>query len=213
MKVLMHMCCAPCTIYPLKILLYENIEVMGFFYRHNIHPYTECLKRENTLKEYCDSIGTRVIYQKTYELESFLQSIVFREKDRCIFCYHDRLSAAAKIAKKGKFNAFTSTLLYSKFQNHELIRNHRRGHRKKTGCKIPLQGFQGRLERRNPGIKAIKSLQAAVLRVYLQRKTKVLLRILKMGKAARFDAIPDVPRMDRAATRGYPYKNSPKIII
>ncbi len=32
------------------------------------------------------------------------------------------MSAAARAARNGNFDAFTSTLLYSKFQNHELIR-------------------------------------------------------------------------------------------
>ncbi len=116
------MCCAPCTIYPLKILEQKSIEFMGFFYRHNIHPWSECIKREETLRSYSEQQDFRVIYQKTYELERFLQSVVFREKNRCRFCYHDRLYAAAKVAKKGKFDAFSSTLLYSRFQNHELIR-------------------------------------------------------------------------------------------
>lgn len=122
MKVLLHTCCGPCTIYPLKLLKGENIEVMGFFYRHNIHPFSECLKREETLLEYAQKMDIRVICQQTYELERFLQSVAFREKDRCRFCYHDRLSAAARVAKKGKFDTFSSTLLYSRFQNHDLIR-------------------------------------------------------------------------------------------
>lgn len=122
MKVLLHTCCGPCTIYPLKVLKGENVEVMGFFYRHNIHPFSECLKREETLLEYARKMDIRVICQQNYELERFLQSVAFREKDRCRFCYHDRLSAAARVAKKGKFDAFSSTLLYSRFQNHELIR-------------------------------------------------------------------------------------------
>jgi len=121
MKVLLHMCCGPCTIYPLKVLQGEKMSVMGFFYRHNIHPFSECLRRENTLIDYTESRGVKVVLQHTYELEGFLQSVVFREKDRCRFCYHDRLKSAAKVAKKGKFDAFSSTLLYSRFQNHDLI--------------------------------------------------------------------------------------------
>jgi len=121
MKVLLHMCCGPCTIYPLKVLQGEMMDVMGFFYRHNIHPFSECLRREGTLIEYTESRGVKVVLQHTYELERFLQSVVFRENDRCRFCYHDRLSSAAKVAKKGKFDAFCSTLLYSRFQNHDLI--------------------------------------------------------------------------------------------
>jgi predicted adenine nucleotide alpha hydrolase (AANH) superfamily ATPase len=48
--------------------------------------------------------------------------VVFREQERCRFCYYLRLKAAARVARGGKFDAFTSTLLYSKFQNHEMIR-------------------------------------------------------------------------------------------
>ncbi len=43
-KVLLHICCAPCTIYPLKVLRGEGHEVTGFFYNPNIHPYTEFQK-------------------------------------------------------------------------------------------------------------------------------------------------------------------------
>ena len=96
---------------------------MGFFYRHNIHPYTECLKRQQTLETYAEKIDLQVIYQQGYDLEGFLQKMIFREKNRCHVCYHDRLLTAAHIAKHGKFDFFTTTLLYSKFQNHEMIRS------------------------------------------------------------------------------------------
>jgi len=123
LKLLLHICCAPCAIYPLKTLDDAGIDVMGFFYRHNIHPYTECLRRQETLADYAGRIGLRVIYQKGYELESFLRNVVYREADRCRHCYYDRLRSAALVAKKGRFDAFSSTLLYSRFQRHELIRS------------------------------------------------------------------------------------------
>jgi predicted adenine nucleotide alpha hydrolase (AANH) superfamily ATPase len=63
-----------------------------------------------------------MIYEDRYELEDFLRSVVFREGDRCRICYHRRLKAAAAVAKKGKFDAFTTTLLGSKHQEHELIK-------------------------------------------------------------------------------------------
>ena len=122
MKVLLHICCAPCAIYPLKTMRAEGIDVMGFFYRHNIHPYRECQRREETLKDFAESEELRVVYQKDYDMEGFIRSVAFREKDRCNYCYHDRLQAAARVAKKGKFDCFTSTLLYSKFQKHETIK-------------------------------------------------------------------------------------------
>jgi epoxyqueuosine reductase len=123
MKILLHICCAPCSIYPLQILRRMDIDVMGFFYRYNIHPFQECMKREDTLKEYASQTGLRMIWQQGYKLEQFLQAIAFREQERCSFCYHDRLAHTAVIARKGKFDAFSTTLLYSKFQKHELIRS------------------------------------------------------------------------------------------
>ncbi len=123
MKILLHTCCAPCAIYPLKILRQENFEVMGFYYRHNIHPYTECLKRQEALEKYAETVNFRVIIQDGYELEKFLQNAVFRESQRCRMCYYDRLKATAQIARRGHFDCFSSTLLYSKFQKHDMIQS------------------------------------------------------------------------------------------
>ena len=123
MKILLHICCAPCAIMPVQTLRNKDFEVMGFFYRHNIHPYTECLKRQETLRKYAETAGLRVIYQEGYDMEGFIRNVVFREADRCNYCYHDRLRSTALVAKRGKFDFFTSTLLYSKFQKHELIKS------------------------------------------------------------------------------------------
>ena len=121
-KILVHMCCAPCSIYPVKVLRAAGLSVMGFFYRHNIHPYTECLKRQEALDQYAGTADFRVIHQKEYDMKTFLQNVVFREADRCTYCYHDRLKSAALLAKRGNFDYFTSTLLYSRHQKHETIR-------------------------------------------------------------------------------------------
>ena len=123
MKVLIHICCGPCSIYPVEAITTSGLEVMGFFYRHNIHPYSECLKRQENLETYARQIGLRLIIQEGYDLEGFIQNVVYREKDRCTYCYHDRLRTTALLAKRGKFDYFTSTLLYSKFQNHDLIKS------------------------------------------------------------------------------------------
>jgi predicted adenine nucleotide alpha hydrolase (AANH) superfamily ATPase len=101
----------------------EGLEVMGFFYRHNIHPYTECLRRQEALEAYAEQINLKVIYQEGYDLEGFIQNVAFRESERCNYCYHDRLRSTALLAKRGKFDYFSSTLLYSKHQQHELIRS------------------------------------------------------------------------------------------
>ncbi len=122
MKLLLHTCCGPCTIYPLKHLRSEGFDVMGFFYRHNIHPYRECLRRQETLQAYAGSQSMDLIIQEGYELEAFIRNMAYRESDRCRICYHERLSSTARVARHGRFDCFSSTLLYSKFQNHELLK-------------------------------------------------------------------------------------------
>ncbi len=122
MKGLIHICCANCLIYPLKVLREEGWETTGFFYNPNIHPYQEYIRRKETIETYAQRTGLKMIYRDEYDLEGFLRSVVYREHERCRHCYHCRLEAAAKMARKGKFDAFTTTLLYSKHQNHSLIK-------------------------------------------------------------------------------------------
>ena len=123
MKIMLHICCAPCSIYPINILREDSFDIMGFFFRNNIHPFTECVKRQETLESYAEMIDLHVIYQEGYDLNGFLQNIVFRESKRCSYCYHERLKSTALIAKRGKFDYFTSTLLYSKFQKHDMVKS------------------------------------------------------------------------------------------
>jgi len=142
MKVLLHICCANCAIYPVKTIREKGLDVMGFFYRHNIHPYTECLKRQETLQSYADRINLKMIYQEGYDLEGFIQNVVFREAERCNYCYHDRLRSTAMLARRGKFDYFSTTLLYSKHQKHDLIRAMGESIGKSAGVEFLYQDFR-----------------------------------------------------------------------
>lgn len=142
MKILLHICCAPCAIVPVDALRSDGMEVMGFFYRHNIHPYSECLRRQDTLTGYAADIDLKVIYQKGYDLEGFLRNVAFRESNRCTYCYHDRLRSTAMVAKRGKFDYFSTTLLYSKFQRHETIKSVGESVGKSIGVQFYYQDFR-----------------------------------------------------------------------
>ena len=122
MKMLLHTCCGPCSIYPLRILGEQNFEIVGFFYRSNIHPLTECRKRQEALTTYAQTVALPLIIEKTYDLEGFIRQMVFREADRCRFCYHARLTATALLAQESGYDLFSSTLLYSRHQQHDAIR-------------------------------------------------------------------------------------------
>ena len=117
MKILMHICCGPCAIYPVRQLTDQGHQVMGAYYNPNIHPFTEYETRLQTLQEYAAKIDLKLIGTPVYDMEEYLRQVVFRESVRCRICYQIRLSQTAHLAKKGKFDAFTTTLLYSKFQN------------------------------------------------------------------------------------------------
>jgi predicted adenine nucleotide alpha hydrolase (AANH) superfamily ATPase len=155
MKLLLHTCCGPCTIHPLEILHGEGMEIMGYFHRSNIHPYSECRKREETLLAFAETQGLAVIVQKEYDLEGFLRSMAFRESRRCGVCYHTRLTATALVAKKGRFDAFSSTLLYSRFQNHDLIRETGEAVAAETGVPFLYRDFRTGWKQ---GIEASKAL-------------------------------------------------------
>lgn len=121
MKILLHICCGPCSIYPVRILREEGHDIHGYYYNPNIHPYREYIRRRDALAEWAESINLPVIYSDDYDLREYLRRIVYREAERCRFCYSMRLEKAAFIARRGKFDALTTTLLYSKFQKHSLI--------------------------------------------------------------------------------------------
>ena len=122
MKLLLHICCAPCTIYPLQSLRIQQMEVTGYFYNPNIHPYREYEKRKNTLKEYARISDLEVIFDDRNDLELFLNRTHPWGSERCRTCYVIRLEAAAREAKVHHFDAFTTTLLYSRFQKHDWIK-------------------------------------------------------------------------------------------
>ncbi len=123
MKTLLHTCCAPCTIYPLTELRKKGHQVTGFFYNPNIHPFQEFQRRRNTLEDFAKKVHLGLEIIRDYGLTDFLREVVFHEKTRCIKCYDMRLLKCAEFAKENGYDAFTTTLLYSRYQNHTRIKD------------------------------------------------------------------------------------------
>lgn len=120
-SLLVHICCAPCTIYPLKVLREGSASLTGLFYNPNIHPYLEFKKRLDTLKEYSKKAELPLICHEEYGMREFLRRVVWHEDDRCSSCYAIRLRRTAETARENGYSAFTTTLLYSRYQKHNLI--------------------------------------------------------------------------------------------
>ncbi len=121
MKVLLHTCCAPCLLSPWERLKKENYEVICLFYNPNIQPFQEYEKRLNCLKKFCEENEIKLI-EGAYDIDRFFQDVVYRERVRCPICYRLRLTETAKVARRGGFDYFSTTLLVSPFQKHDLIR-------------------------------------------------------------------------------------------
>lgn len=122
MRLLLHICCAPCSIVPVDYLKEKGYDLEGYFFNPNIHPYLEWRKRKETLMEYARQTGLPLVVDEEYRVEDFFRAVAHREDDRCRFCYSLRLQKAAAAAREGGFDGFTTTLLVSPYQKHELIR-------------------------------------------------------------------------------------------
>ena len=161
MRLLLHTCCAPCTIFPVEYLRTQGYEVYGYFFNPNIHPYTEWLKRKEALQNYAQVVQLEMLYDDGYQLEEFLQQVVYRKKNRCLFCYAFRLHQAAKIAKEENFNIFSTTLLVSPYQQHDLIKEIGKAAGAKNGLTFHYVDFR-------PGFRKAQK-QAKELNLYRQQ--------------------------------------------
>jgi len=124
MKILLHACCAPCLVMPLDDLRSGGHEVTALFFNPNIHPYTEYLRRLDAFHVYARDHDLHVLAEPHEEgMEEWLREVAFRESQRCRICFALRLEKTALLASAEGFDAFSTTLLYSRFQNHELLKS------------------------------------------------------------------------------------------
>lgn len=123
MRILLHICCGPCALYPLRTLRAAGHDVTGFFYNHNIHPYQEYARRRDAAVQMAEQEKLPLIMRDDYDLEGFLTNVAAEPGKRCSYCYASRLRVAADAAKAGEFEAFTASLLYSRYQRHDEIKS------------------------------------------------------------------------------------------
>lgn len=123
MKLLLHTCCAPCLIYPLESLRGKGFEVAGLFYNPNIHPFAEYNNRRQAVEDWSKAEKVEVSYPE-YAPEEFFRAVNLKEANpgRCAVCWKLRLKETAKVAKEKGFDAFSTTLLVSPYQDQELLK-------------------------------------------------------------------------------------------
>jgi len=125
MKLLLHTCCAPCSVYCIETLRKEGIEPTLYWYNPNIHPYTEYKARRDCLIEYAKKINIKLIIEDEYGLQDFCKNTINNLQSRCAdYCYPIRLRKTFEYAKENGYDAVSTTLLYSIYQKHDFIKHY-----------------------------------------------------------------------------------------
>ncbi len=123
--ILLHVCCGPCAIYPVRALRAEGFEPTGYFANPNIQPSREYRRRLEALRQYAETEKLPLIVREDYRPEEHLRATIEAPADRnkrCRACYDLRLGEAARKARELGFERFTTTLLVSPYQLHRAVR-------------------------------------------------------------------------------------------
>ena len=141
MKLLLHMCCGPCAVYPVSVIKEKNIEFEGYFYNPNIHPIEEFERRMDNVRILSEKESIKVHYDSEF-LQNIWEDYKYDKERRCQMCYTLRLSNVAKFASENNFTAFSTTLLVSPYQNHDFIKNLGEELSKKYGVEFFYEDFR-----------------------------------------------------------------------
>ncbi len=141
MKILLHICCSNCALYPVKILREEKHDFTGFWYNPNIHPHDEYTSRINSVKLLSQKWDIDMIFREEFTPVDFFRPLNIEDTalieeicsnipdnldippfpERCKSCYLLRLEKTAEHAAKEGFDAFSTTLMISPYQDFEQI--------------------------------------------------------------------------------------------
>ena len=127
-RLFLHSCCAPCSSYVLEYLS-EYFEITVFYYNPNIFPESEFEKRIHEQEKLIRELPAKhtIHFQagnydseKFYEMAKGLEMIP-EGGERCFRCYELRLREAARFAKEGRYDYFTTTLSISPLKNAQKL--------------------------------------------------------------------------------------------
>ena len=121
-KLLLHICCAPCSIMVIDNFK-DRYDLTLYFYNPNIHPFKEYKERLNSFIDYSKKLNFKYIVGK-YDYKDYFKNVVqnIDYNIRCIFCYQLRLNEAARKAKELNIKNFSTTMIYSIYQRHDSIK-------------------------------------------------------------------------------------------
>ncbi len=123
-NLLLHVCCGPCAIMPITRLLDEGFAVTAWYMNPNIQPLSEYLRRKDAAAECAQHLGIPILYDDaSWNITTWLRAVAGRDTapQRCAYCCTSRIEAAFAAAARLGFAFVSSSLLYSRYQPHDLI--------------------------------------------------------------------------------------------
>ncbi|MDR0769112.1 MAG: epoxyqueuosine reductase QueH [Dysgonamonadaceae bacterium] len=121
MKLLLHVCCAPCSAAIIEYLLEREIRPVLFYFNPNIYPMEEYEIRKKECSRFARQSGLEII-AGDYSHDLWLKSIAGLEGEpergiRCLECFRMRLSATARLANEKGFDTIATTLGSSRWKD------------------------------------------------------------------------------------------------
>jgi predicted adenine nucleotide alpha hydrolase (AANH) superfamily ATPase len=117
-KLLLHCCCGPCAALVADHFRALGDTVTGWFFNPNIHPPEERRRRERALTQAAQAIGLPLLpVEDGMGWAGFLLEQARRQGPRCRACYELRMEATAREAARRGFEAFSTTLVISPYQD------------------------------------------------------------------------------------------------
>jgi predicted adenine nucleotide alpha hydrolase (AANH) superfamily ATPase len=144
---LIHTCCAPCLTIPV-LRLSDKFSIVSYYYNPNIHPYTEYKTRLEALEKFANLKKISLVFEKfDYASTKKFISTQLKEdekgkKERCLFCYEERIKKTVEFALEHGYKIFTTSLLTSPYQYHDEIRSICESYAKKFGLTFIYEDFR-----------------------------------------------------------------------
>ncbi len=130
MKLLMHMCCASCSAFPIRTLMDKGVDVDGLYYNPNIHTDEEFKKIADSVKKFSEIQGFNVFYYPDLKVD--VDSLEAFDLTR----YDLRIKRTFELAKELGYDAITTSLLSNPSMDHEKVLEI--GHRYEKMFDIPF---------------------------------------------------------------------------
>ncbi len=124
-KVLLHVCCAPCSGDAVAALCESGADFTVFFYNPNIHPREEYEKRKAECVRYATKKGVKIV-DADYDPDRWFERIKGLEKEpergaRCTECFLLRFERSAQYAHENGIPVLTSCFGISRWKDMDQV--------------------------------------------------------------------------------------------